>query len=311
MSSIVQNMLEKSLGDGARSTKFDVLFQFTNGKQAPESQDLMALVKTTQLPSVSHSTIDFKYKGRSIPLKGQTKFSQTWECTFYLTEDHKLKQAFENWMLALDQQHHYFAPTDAISETIGIHHTLSSYTTSIKIYQRNFDDDQNTAEYTLYNVFPTEISPISYDYSSTGQIQEFTVTFAYSYFTSGTIKGRSGNFIDELVGKFNQFSQNVVSGAMSAIGDAINGFVKDAVGDTLSELNAWSSGLSTDVNVPASFSTAKDLVSGGLSSAYQSANNIMTTVSDQIGSTLNGISDSVTGLFNDATESAKNTLSKK
>ena len=38
--------------------------------------------------------------------------------------------------------------------------------------------------YTLVGCFPTDISPIDLSYEATDQIEEFSVTLAYSYFTS-------------------------------------------------------------------------------------------------------------------------------
>ncbi len=265
MSSAIQNIMQKTLGDGARASKFDVLFEFTNPKTALPPQDAMALVKTTSFPGVSHTTIDFKYKGRNVPIRGQSKYTQTWECTFYLTQDHALKHAFDNWIVALDEVHGYALQGQGgayLNDTRKLH-AQRGYTTTIKLYQRDFDDTSNTAEYTLYNVYPTEVTPIQYGYDSTGQVQEFTVTFAYSYFTTNILKGGAGNFIDTLVGKIKDASKSLVDGVVGGLSNSINSFVKDAVGDTLNKLNDWASGLSTDILPGMSDKAFGDLVEGG------------------------------------------------
>ena len=107
MSTNVQNLIQSALGDGARSTKFDVMFQFTNPNLFPNQRNVAVLVKSSNFPSKSCSTINVPYKGRAIPIRGQEKFSQTWECTFYLDENHKIKNAFEAWIDALDETVHY------------------------------------------------------------------------------------------------------------------------------------------------------------------------------------------------------------
>jgi len=265
MSSAIQNIMQKTLGDGARATKFEVLFEFTNPKTALPPQEAVALVKTTSFPGVSHTTMDFKYKGRSVPLRGQVRYTQTWECTFYLTQDHALKHAFDNWIMALDEVHGYDLPSQAgayLDET-RIKHGQSGYTTTIKLYQRDFDDTTNTAEYTLYHVYPTEVSPIQYSYDSTGQIQEFTVTFAYSHFSMGILKGTAGNFVDTLIGKFKDASKAMVNGMIGGLSNSINSFVKDAVGDTMNKLNDWAKGLSTDILPQMKDKMFGDLVNGG------------------------------------------------
>jgi len=270
MSSAVQNIMQRTLGDLARATKFEVLFQFTNPNTAPAPDDLIVLAKASSFPGVSHSTIDLKYKGRSIPIKGQVKYNQTWECTFYLTEDHKLKRAFENWIVALDQKHTYMDPTSPVdlSETQRIHSVNNDYTSTIHIFQKNFEDTTETAKYSFYNVFPTEVSQVQTNYESVGQAQEFTVTFSYSYYTSEVLKGTAGNFIDNIIGKFQDSGQSLVNGALNAIGDSINGFVNDAVGDTLNKLNDWSKNLTTDLIPAKTDKIAAELVSGGLGPEY-------------------------------------------
>lgn len=264
MSSAIQNVMQRALGDAARASKFEALFQFTNPATPPSDADLMAMVKTASFPGKSHSTIDFKFKGRSIPLKGQTTYTQTWECTFYLTEDHKLKNAFENWIEALDQKHNYVdvGSDPNLAETQRIH--KESYTTSINIFQKNFNDDAETAKYTLFNVFPTSVSQVETNYESVGQVQEFTVAFAYSHFTSEVMKGQSGNFVDAIVSKFQSAAQAAINDSLNAVGDSINSFVRDAVGDTFNELSDWSRNLSVDVVPQNSERIARELVSGGL-----------------------------------------------
>lgn len=250
MSSAIQNILARTLGDLARATKYEVFFAFTDPKSQLDKDTLIAMGKTASFPGKSHTTIDFKYKGRSVPIKGQTKYTQTWECTFYLTEDHKLKNAFENWIEALDQKHNYFDVTESDSiPGMQAKHSTSGYTTELFIYQKNFYDDAETAEYILHNAFPVDVAPVQTNYESLGQTQEFTVTFAYSHFTSQVLKGTAGNFIDNLIGKLGDYSNSLVNGSLSAVGDKINSFVSDATGNALQELNSWSQGLSTDFNL--------------------------------------------------------------
>lgn len=311
MSSAIQNIMQKTLGDGARSSKFDVLFEFTNPKSALPPQDAMALVKSTSFPGVTHSTMDFKYKGRSVPLRGQVKYTQTWECTFYLQQDHSLKHAFDNWIVALDEMHGYAANGAGgayLNETRRAH-AQRGYTTTIKLYQRDFDDTTNTSEYTLFNVYPTEVTPIQYSYDSTGQIQEFTVTFAYSYFTMSILKGGAGNFVDTLIGKFKDAGRSLVDGAIGNLSNSINSFVKDAVGDTLNKLNDWASGLSTDILPAMSDKAFGDLVEGGTGQAGM-VSGIYNEVVAQAGAVSNYLSSKLNAIQGQATGAAQSGLSQ-
>jgi len=236
MSSKIQNILDGVLGDVARSTKFEVLFTFTDSTSNIRADEIIMMGKTASFPGKTHTTIDLKYKGRSIPIKGQTKYTQTWDCTFYLTEDHGLKKAFENWIEALDQHHNY---NDAVNEAVRRtqkNHNKNAYTTQLKINQRNFSDERDTIEYTLLNAYPTEVSQVQTNYESRGELLEFTVTFSYSHFTSENKTGKHGNFIDTIVDKVDKITNDAIQNALTRAGDGINGYLSSTA-NKLTELN--------------------------------------------------------------------------
>ena len=222
MSTYVQNLLNGALGDGARATKFDINVVFPKDLFT-DDQGLSVLAKAASFPGKSYDTIDFKYKGRSIPIKGQVKYEQRWDCTFYLTEDHKLKNAFEVWLESLDQKHNYILDIGVVPGLAAQQKkNYENYTTSIFLYQKNFDGDQDTAVYELYNVFPVQINSLPLSADSVGSILEFTVTFAYSYYNSFVLKEEGGNFIDTLVDKFKESASGLVNTAKNAFGDYLN-----------------------------------------------------------------------------------------
>ncbi len=263
MSSAIQNLLQKTLGDIARPTKFEAFFRLTDEESTVNPADITVQVKTASFPAKSHTPIDFKFKGRSIPIKGQTKYTQTWECTFHLTENHKLKNAFELWIEALDQKHNY--PTDLNGlEMLQITHE-EGYVSSIDIYQKNFDDDYSTAKYSLYNVFPIEVSPIQTNYESVGQTQEFTVTFSYSHFKMEVLKGPKGNFIDEYVGKIQDAAKSYIDQTLNDLGDSINSFVADAIGNGSNEVSDDQAGLTknTSNSSTTNINKARESIHGG------------------------------------------------
>lgn len=189
MASQIQNLLERTLGDGARSTNFEVFFNMGSDTIL---NDKNILIKSTALPTRSHQIIDFKYRGKSIPLRGQTKYSQTWECTFYITERHDVRIALEKIMDSLDNMNDYKDNKNKI---------LNTYHNNVIIFQKDHNDDE-AVMYMLYNVFPIEIGAISYDSSQVGVIAEMSVTFAYSYYEVTDIKAeKKGNAIDDFMKK--------------------------------------------------------------------------------------------------------------
>jgi hypothetical protein len=222
MANVVQTMIHNALGDGARSTKFECyigLDTFGAG-----SKTISTMVKTASYPSKSHDVIDFKFKGRNIPLRGQVKYEQTWTCNFYMDESHTLKKAFEDAIEALDEVHTYDDPNGTVARQQG--RNSSRYTNTITIVQLDFDGSQSTAIYTLYNAFPKNITQIDIDYSEVGKILEFSVEFAYSHFDMQVVKAPDGSFIDGIKGRFLGAVEGLIQkgkdAAAAAIGDLIS-----------------------------------------------------------------------------------------
>lgn len=217
MSSVIQNLLDNTLGDGARSTKFECFVNFPASDLFPNAQDVIALTKTSQFPGKSHDVIDMKFKGRTIPLKGQVKYDNTWSCTFYLTQDHALKHAFENWVESLDQVHNMSSELSPNVRKAQITNNTAGYSTDMTIAQMDFHGDQQTVLYTLHNVFPKSVSSIDVDYSEVGSILEVTVEFSYSYYDVKIDKTNLTTFADDIKSK----AQGAISSAIGSARDQI------------------------------------------------------------------------------------------
>jgi len=222
MSSVVQDILENVIGDGARSSKFDCIINFNNTGLFTAEKDIYALVKTSQFPGKAHEVIDLKYKGRSIPIKGQVKYDNTWSCTFYLTHDHALKTAFENWIESLDQVHNIKEVSSAVVQ--AQRQNLDNYAGIMNIAQMDFHGSQECVLYTLYHCFPKSVSAVDVDYSDVGKISEFTVEFSYAYFDTYSTKLATGNFVDDLVNKA-KAGFNDISGLIKS---TMSGLIKDS-----------------------------------------------------------------------------------
>jgi hypothetical protein len=236
MSSVIQNLLDNTLGDGARSSKFECSILISPPSLYKDGKEITILTKTSQFPGKSHDVIDFKFKGRNIPLKGQTKYDNTWTCTFYLTQDHMLKKTFEDWIESLDQQHNYIEPSSTVDKAQKYNASVG-YVTNMQITQLDFTAEQETAVYTLYNVFPKSVSGIDVDYSATGQILEFTVEFSYSNYDVKVEKVKDGTFVDELKSKANGVISDTVGSAQSQV----TGVLTEARSDILESLNSITS----------------------------------------------------------------------
>ena len=249
MANVVQTMINDALGDGARSTKFDCVIGLDTF--LPGSRMLSAVVKTASFPGKSHEVIDLKFKGRNIPVRGQTKYENTWSCTFYLDETHSLKKAFEDEISSLDIHDFGDGNTKIYMEQIR---NETNYARTLTVVQLDFDGTQQTAVYNLYNVFPKSVSAVDVDYSEVGKVQEFTVEFSYSHFDSLNIKSNNGSFVDSIkerfLGAVDGLIQKGKAAAVGALSDVIGSardlFTSSGVGGVMSGIGgAISSGIAS------------------------------------------------------------------
>ena len=223
MANVIQTMINSALGDGARSTKFDCVIgldTFASG-----SKTLSALVKTSSFPGKSHEVIDLKFKGRNIPVRGQTKYENTWTCTFYLDEQHSLKKAFEDEIESLDY-HNYSDVTNTVNKAKN--RNKKNYARTLTIVQLDFDGSQQTAVYNLYNAFPKSVSQVEVDYSEVGKVQEFTVEFSYSHYDSLNMKSSNGSFIDSMKERFLNAVDGLIQQGVDAAVDALSDVIGSA-----------------------------------------------------------------------------------
>lgn len=205
MSSIIQNKFHDVIGDAARTSKFNFILPPLNGN-SEITNAITYGVKSLTLPKMEHTPIQIMHKGRPIPIRGTTKFSQQFTVTFYMHENHIVKRFFESWMAMIEQRHYYYDPRkqERIQrklqgvESDALPDYMTWYNVDAWIEQRNFDGDLPTAVYEIKNVFPINVEPPSYDYSSVGQIAEQTVTFAYSHYTLHSKPLWSGNMVNQL-----------------------------------------------------------------------------------------------------------------
>ena len=327
MSTTIQNLLQSALGDVARASKWDVAFSFTNPDIFPSAKNVALMCKTTQFPARGMTNIELRYKGRSIPVRGQVKYTQRWECTFYCDSANKLKKGFETWIEAMDETIHYSDNLGQdVQNTISIHNN-TGYVKDIAIYQESFDESQNSCKYILRNCFPLEVGPISLSAEGPGALEEFTVTFCYTHFDIEVLKGEAGNFVDAFMSKLKSASSEVVNSLVGSMYGQISNFLNasgiNALADTISNapsamLDSFTSafakskasslalGGTTDLSgIGGSLTSSITSFTSGVSSAINNAvssigsivGNIAGTATAYISNMLSGVSDAISGLL--------------
>lgn len=158
--------LKSRLGLGARTNKYKVLINPIAGGSA---EMLNTLVKSASIPSRSFTDVQVIIQGKPITIAGEAQYEGSWSVTFYDTQDHDIRSAIIAWMDYID---------DFNSVTRGASNA-SSYLTTAAVQQLDTSNNNVTAEYTLYNVYPKSISDTQLSDDSTGLV-EFSVDFSFS-----------------------------------------------------------------------------------------------------------------------------------
>lgn len=169
--------LKSALKGGSRPNLFNVTVDrpLITGVTFAKITDADLLCKSAAVPAMTIGMIEVPFRGRSIKVPGDRAFAE-WTATFISDGAFALRKDFESWVDAIKIAD-YGVATAALSKT------LDSYYSSITIKQ--LTEDNNVARtYALKEAFPTDVSAMDVSYDTIDTLQEFTVTFQYSYFTA-------------------------------------------------------------------------------------------------------------------------------
>ncbi|MHB8098012.1 MAG: hypothetical protein ACYDD5_00270 [Sulfuricurvum sp.] len=162
--------LKDTLKMGSRGNKYKVMLAAPMG---PTDDFIVnTLAKGGAIPAKTVGTIDVWSQGRKLVIAGDAAYENTWNLTFYNTQDHALRTGFDKWMLFIDS-------IDSHSRGASEH---SAYMAEgAQIQQLSTTDNSVTATYNFYNLWPTSISAIDMADDQQDTVTEFSVDFAYSY----------------------------------------------------------------------------------------------------------------------------------
>lgn len=151
--------------DGARPNLFEV-------RITDIDSSLSFLAKSTSLPGSTLGVIEVPYFGRMVKFAGNRTFAE-WSMTVLNDENFAIRSILEARMAAING--HSENTSDGTQ-------TLADYSFDGEVIQYARDGSPITA-YKLVGMFPTDISAIDLDWGTNDTMEEYTVTFAYQYFT--------------------------------------------------------------------------------------------------------------------------------
>lgn len=166
------SQLTSAINEGARSNQFKVEITTPTGVTLTNAS---LLCKSAQVPEFTIGRIEVPIAGgRRFYIPGDRTFAE-WTATFIVNSSMGIRTQFETWLDKVRSGNFATTTTRASTDT-------STYFGTIKVLQLNAANAP-VKTYTLQNAFPNDLSAIDVSYDTTDAIEEFTVTFAYTYHT--------------------------------------------------------------------------------------------------------------------------------
>jgi len=173
---------------GARSSLFEISWnQGTNFVMS----DTM-LVKAGSIPTSNITPLAVNYGGRAYKLQGFRTFD-VWTVTVLQDEDFTNRNNIINWMQrisgSMDGSRVKGKAASPDGQTPAVIGTTWNATGSALVSQFGKDGTKNHT-YKFFNLWPTELAEIPLAWDS-DVIEEYTVSFAYDYWTHGVVASDS------------------------------------------------------------------------------------------------------------------------
>jgi hypothetical protein len=162
---------------GARANLFDVTMTGPTAAGLTISE-MNYSCKGASIPPMTVGVVEVPYFGRVVKVPGNKTFDN-WTTTVINDEGFEVRNAMEKWMTAMGTHEGNF-------QTIGGGATggVSSLYGSASVSQYGKASDTALQTYYFVNIFPVNLSEIALAWDSNDAIEEFTVEFAYDYWTS-------------------------------------------------------------------------------------------------------------------------------
>ena len=174
----------KALGDGgARANLFDVTISgsVASGFLGAGLKEFVFACKAANIPPMTVGTIDVPYFGRVIKVPGNKTF-ENWSVTVINDESFTVRNGFEKWLHSMG--------THLTNVNLATNENLYA-TAEVKQYPKT-GGTTALQTYKFEKIFPVSLGEIALGWDSNDAIEEFTVEFAYDYWTHS---GKGGNIV--------------------------------------------------------------------------------------------------------------------
>ncbi len=162
---------------GARPSLYQVFITKPEGVDNTGNgfEKVAFLCKNAQLPGSTIGEIPVNFLGRQVKMPGIRTYENL-TLSFYNDEDFGVRHEMESWMHQIQSFSKPFGNIVNLADSNG-----KQSSTTIKVTQLS-KSGSDLRDYSFYYAFPTTVSAIDLGFDQAEAIEEFSVTFAYSYF---------------------------------------------------------------------------------------------------------------------------------
>ena len=165
---------------GARANLFDVTITgvgATGNLSAGALSEFVFACKAAQIPPSTIGVVEVPYFGRVVKVPGNKTF-ENWTVTIINDEGFEIRNAMEKWITAMGTHEGNVATISAGDGTLYGQATVNQYAKA---------GGTVLEAYNFVNIFPVNVAAIDLAWDTNDQIEDFSVEFAYDYWTHGTI----------------------------------------------------------------------------------------------------------------------------
>lgn len=166
----IQEIRSQLVGGGARPSHFRV--QITNPVNPFADFKIPFMCRAASIPASTITSIPVPYFGRNVKIAGEREFAP-WTVTIINDEDFGVRNAMEEWMNSINTHVSNLRLNGASDLTYKADAIVTQYGKTGNILRK----------YKMQGLYPTNIGEITLDWGTTGQIEEFQVTFDYDWWT--------------------------------------------------------------------------------------------------------------------------------
>ena len=163
---------------GARANLFDVTISDidANLMTAIAVKEFKFACKAANIPAMAVGVVEVPYFGRVVKVPGNKTFDN-WSVTVINDEGFIVRNGFEKWVASMGT--HIGNVQSAASSKLN----SGLYGNATVTHFGKTGDTSILATYNFVNIFPVSVSEIALGWDSNDAIEEYTVEFAYDYWT--------------------------------------------------------------------------------------------------------------------------------